>query len=239
MSLNSLNIVDAVIILMILLGGVIGFKEGAIKKLTSVIGLVIVVVLSFMFKNPLSVFFYENLPFFDLWGVFKGIQVLNIIFYEMLAFLIIASMLTIVYRLLLGVTGLIEKVLKATVILSIPSKIIGFVIGLIENYIWVYIVLFILTLPIFNIREIYESDLATKMLSNTPILSQYTAKTLDIYNDLYEIIDNKSNKSNEQINEESLKLMLKYDIITRESAQKLVDKNKISVDDVNFLDNYN
>ena len=79
----SLNIVDAIIILTILLGGVIGFKEGAIKKLTSIIGLVIVVVLSFMFKNPLSVFFYENLPFFDLWGVFKGIQVLNILFYEM------------------------------------------------------------------------------------------------------------------------------------------------------------
>lgn len=235
MSLNSLNIVDAIIILLILLGGVIGFKEGAIKKLTSVVGLVLVVVLAFMFKNPLSVFFYENLPFFDLWGVFKGIQVLNIIFYEMLAFLIIASMLTIVYRLLLGVTGLIEKVLKATVILSIPSKILGFVIGLVENYIWVYIILFILTLPIFNLREIHESDLANKMLSNTPILSKYTAKTVEIYDDLYAIIDNKTNKSNEQVNEEALKLMLKYDIITRESAQKLIDRNKVSVTDLNFL----
>ena len=239
MSFNSLNIIDAIIILIILLGGVVGFKEGAIKKLTSIVGLVLVVVFAFMLKNQLSVFFYENLPFFDLWGVFKGIQVLNIIFYEMLAFLIIASMLTIVYRLLLGITGLIEKVLKATVILSIPSKIIGFIIGLIENYIWVYIVLFILTLPIFNIKDLYESKLATKMLSDTPYLSKYTEKTVEIYNDLYDVIDNKADKSNEEINEESLKLMLKYDIITRKSAQKLVDKNKISVTDVNFLDNYN
>lgn len=231
----NLNIVDAIIILIILLGGVIGFKEGALKKLTSIIGLVLVVVLAFMLKNPLSVFFYENLPFFDLWGVFKGIQVLNILFYEMLAFLIIAGMLTIVYRLLLGITGLIEKVLKATVILSIPSKIIGFVIGLVESYIWVYIILFILTLPVFNIKDLYESKIATKMLSETPYLSKYTNKTVEIYNDLYEIIDNKADKSNEEVNEEGLKLMLKYDIITRESAQKLIDKNKISVTDVDFL----
>ena len=131
----KLNIVDAIIILIILLGGVIGFKEGIIKKLTSVIGLILVVILSFTLKNYLSVIFYENLPFFDLWGAFKGIQVLNIIFYEMLAFLIIASVLTLVYRLFLGVSGLIEKILKATVILSIPSKILGFFAGLLENYI--------------------------------------------------------------------------------------------------------
>ena len=92
----NINLVDAIILLIILLGGIIGFKEGVIKKLTSVIGLVIVVILSFMLKNHLSVIFYENLPFFNLWGAFKGIQVLNIVFYEMLAFLIISSVLTLV-----------------------------------------------------------------------------------------------------------------------------------------------
>ena len=96
----DLNIVDVIIILIILLGGLVGFKEGAIKKLTSIIGLVAVVILSFMLKNYLSVFFYENLPFFNLWGLFKGIQVVNIVFYELLAFLIIASLLTIIYRVL-------------------------------------------------------------------------------------------------------------------------------------------
>ena len=67
----NIGIIDAIIILFVLLGGVIGFKEGVIKKLTSVIGLVLVVVLSFMLKNKLSIYFYENLPFFDLWGIFK------------------------------------------------------------------------------------------------------------------------------------------------------------------------
>lgn len=234
----NINLVDAIILLIILLGGVIGFKEGVIKKLTSVVGLVIVIVLSFILKNKLSVIFYENLPFFNLWGAFKGIQVLNILFYEMLAFVIIASVLTIVYRLILGFTGIIEKVLKATVILSIPSKILGFIVGLIENYIWVYLILFILTLPVINLKEVYESKTAVFIMEKTPILSKYTNKTLDIYNDLYAIIDSEGAKTNEQVNEEAMDLMLKYEIITKDSARKLIDKNKVIVNDDSFLNKY-
>ena len=88
-----MELIDIVILLIILLGGVIGFKEGALKKLTSAAGLIIIVVLSFILKNKISFYFYENLPFIKLWGVFKGIQVLNIIVYEMVAFLVIASVL--------------------------------------------------------------------------------------------------------------------------------------------------
>jgi uncharacterized membrane protein required for colicin V production len=233
----NIGIIDAVIILFILLGGVVGFKEGVIKKLTSVVGLILVVVLAFTLKNKLSVYFYENLPFFDLWGVFKGIQILNVIFYEVVAFLVIASVLMLVYRVLLGFTGLIEKILKGTIILSIPSKILGFIVGLIESYIWVYIVLFILTLPIINLKDIYTSKVANYIMEETPYLSKYTGKTVKIYNDLYEVIDNKGNKTNKQINEEAMDLMLKYDIITLESAKKLIKDNKVSVSS-NYLEKY-
>ena len=126
--MGNLNIVDFIILLVILLGGLIGFKEGAIKKATSIVGLVLVVVLSFILKNYLSVIFYENLPFFNLWGMFKGIQVVNIVFYELLAFLLVSAVLSIAYRVILTITGIVEKVLKATIILSIPSKIIGGII---------------------------------------------------------------------------------------------------------------
>lgn len=235
----NITIVDAIILLIILLGGVIGFKEGVIKELTSIIGLVIVVIVSFSLKNYLSVLFYENLPFFNFWGIFKGIQVLNIVFYEMLAFIIIASLLTVAYRILLSITGLIEKILKATIILSIPSKILGFIVGLIEYYIWVYIALFILTLPVINLKSIYESKTANFIMEKTPFLSKYTEKTLKIYNDLYEIIDNRENKTNEKVNEEAMNLMLKHEIITKKSAKKLIDSNKVLVEDKHFLDNYN
>lgn len=234
----NIELIDAIIILIVLLGGVIGFKEGAIKKLTSAIGLILVVIVSFILKNKISVYFYENLPFIKLWGVFKGIQVLNVIFYEMVAFLIIASVLTIVYRVLLGLTGLIEKILKATVILSIPSKIIGFFIGLVEYYIWIYIILFILTLPIINFRQVYTSKTASFILKETPVLSEYTNKTLKIYNDIYTIVDNRKDKTDEEINEETMDTMLKYKVITVKSAEELIRQNKVIVNNKDFLEKY-
>lgn len=236
--MGSLSIIDAIILLVILLGGVIGFKEGVIKRLTSVIGLVVVVILSFMLKNFISVLFYENLPFFNLWGIFKGIQVVNIIFYEVLAFIIVSSVLMLMYRVLLMITGVVEKILKATIILSIPSKILGFFVGLIENYIWVYIGLFILTLPVFNINDIYNSKVAMFIMRETPVLSKYTGKTVGIYQEIYDIIDNKGNKSTEEVNKEALEVMLKYEIITVESTDKLIEKNKIEIKDKGFIDKY-
>ncbi len=234
----NIDLIDTIILLIILLGGIIGFKEGGLKKAVSAIGLILIVVISFILKNKLSVYFYENLPFIKLWGVFKGIQVLNIIFYEMLAFLIIAAVLSLIYRLLLSLTGLIERFLKATIILSIPSKIIGFFLGLIEAYIWVYIVLFILTLPVINFREVYTSNTATHILENTPVLSKYTKKTLEIYDNIYTIVENKDSKTEEEINEESLDAMIKYNIVTVESAEKLINQNKISVTKKAFLEKY-
>jgi len=136
------------------------------------------------------------------------------------------------------VTGIIEKILKATIILSIPSKILGFFVGLIENYVWVYLVLFILTLPVFKINDIYESKTAMFILKETPILSKYTSKTVDIYQEIYDLIDNKGNKSTERVNEEALDVMLKYEIITVESADKLIEKNKIEINDDSFIDKY-
>lgn len=227
----TIGIIDAIILIFILLGGIIGFKEGVIKKLTSVIGLILVVVLAFTLKNKLSIYFYENLPFFDLWGVFKGVQILNVVFYEVVAFLVIASVLMLVYRVLLGITGLIEKVLKATVILSIPSKILGFVVGLVEAYVWVYIILFALTLPMINLKDIYTSRVANYIMEETPYLSKYTNKTIEVYTNLYDIIDNRKEKSNKEVNEEALDLMLKYDIITDKSAEKLIKSNKVDVSD--------
>lgn len=227
----NMGTIDLIIIILLLIGGVVGFKEGAIKKLTSFIGLFVVVILAFILKNKLSVYFYENLPFLDLWGVFKGVQILNVVFYELVAFVIIASVLMIGYRLLLIITGLIEKILKATVILSIPSKLLGFVIGIIESYVWIYIFIFILTLPVVNFKEVYTSKIANFMLKDTPILSTFTSKTVDVYNDIYKIVVNRKDKTNKELNEETMDLMLNYDIITKESAQKLIDSNKVSVSD--------
>ena len=84
-----MNIIDIGIILIIIMGGIVGFKRGFFNQLVSSIGFFVIVVLSFLLKNPLSVFLYEHLPFFKFGGIIKGVTVLNIFLYEIIAFIII------------------------------------------------------------------------------------------------------------------------------------------------------
>jgi len=233
-----MNIVDIIIILMIILGAVVGFKQGAIKKTTSFLGTFIVVVVSFILKNPLSVLMYENLPFFDFGGFIKGIDVINILVYELLAFIIVAAALTFILKVFIMITGLIEKLLKMTVFLSIPSKILGIFVGALEHFVYVFLVLVFLNLPAFNIPIIKESNFANKILNNTPILSSLVGTTVDTYTEVYNVLHNNKTMSEVEINEKILDLYLEKEVITVDSAQKLIDMNKIYIENTAILDKY-
>lgn len=231
-----MSIVDFVIIILLAFGAVGGFKAGVIKKTTDFIGMFVIVVLAFYFKNNLSTIMYENLPFFRLFGIVKGIDVINILIYEIIAFLVIFALLLFVLKGLLVITGLIEKILKATVILSIPSKILGIFVGILESYVYIFLILVILTLPIFNISVIRESKVSDFMLNNTPILSSLADEMVDIYGNVYNIITNRDDKSDEDINTEITKFMIDKKVLTKESARKLVDRNKLHINDESILE---
>ncbi|MGM9882186.1 MAG: CvpA family protein [Bacilli bacterium] len=231
-----MNVVDFVIIIFLALGAVAGFKAGVIKKTADFIGMFVIVVLAFYLKNYLSVIMYENLPFFNFGGFIKGIDAINILMYEAIAFVIVFIALLFILKVIVMVTGLIEKLLKATVILSIPSKILGIVVGAIESYVYIFLALVILTLPVFKIPYLRESKMANFIIDNTPVLSSVSEEMVGIYGDVYTIVTEKDNKTNEELNEDVLKLLLKREVVTKESARKLVEKNKIHINDKSIVD---
>lgn len=231
-----MNVVDVIIIALLILGGVAGFKAGVIKKLTDFIGMFVVIILAFYLKNYISVIMYENLPFFNFFGLINGIDALNILLYEVIAFLVIFIALLFVLKVVLMLTGLVEKILKATVILSIPSKLLGIVVGVIEMYVYLFLILVIVSLPIFDSSFLRDSKMNNFILNNTPVLSGVSEEIIDIYGDVYNIIDNRKNKTNEQLNEEILKVLIDKKVVTKESAKKLVDKNKIHINDKSIVE---
>lgn len=231
-----MNVIDVIIIALLILGGVAGFKAGVIKKLTDFIGMFVVIILAFYLKNYISVIMYENLPFFNFFGLINGIDALNILLYEVIAFLVIFIALLFVLKVVLMLTGLVEKILKATVILSIPSKLLGIVVGVIEMYVYLFLILVIVSLPIFDSSFLKDSKMNNFILNNTPVLSGVSEEIIDIYGDVYNIIDNRKNKTNEQLNEEILKVLIDKKVVTKESAKKLVDKNKIHINDKSIVE---
>lgn len=231
-----MNIIDVGIVFFILFGGLIGFKRGFTKQLIKTAGSILVIVIAFKLKNPVSQLLYQSLPFFKFAGIFKGVTALNILLYEFIAFLLVVSILGIVLRILLFASTIFETLLNMTIVLGIPSKILGLIVGLIQHYLIVFIALYLLSLPTIDWGIINNSKYKNRILNNTPVLSKLADKSLNIVVDLKELKTKyKDNSNPEQFNLDSLKLMLDYNVVKVSSIDKLVEKGKIQINNIELL----
>jgi len=224
------KIVDILIIVLLIIYLFKGLKNGAIKELVTFIGGILVLVIAFALKNPVSVFLYQKLPFFNFDGIFSGISVLSIVIYELIAFLGVAAILLIIYTLIIRVTNILETILKVTVILEIPSKILGALIGLIEGLVVSFVILFIMMQ--FNVTKkfIDESKYGDMVLTKTPILSNITSEVYNSLDEIYTLAENyKDRTDRDAVNLEALDILLKYKVITPENADALVDEGKLTM----------
>ena len=214
-----MNILDALIIIFLLIGALAGFKRGLIKQGVLLVGLIVVLVLSFYIRIPVSNFFYKNLPFFNFDGIFKGMSVLNILIYESIAFLI-------VLRILIKISGLIEKILKATIILGFFSKIGGMIVGAIESYVIVFVILFVASQPFLKVSGMEESKFTPVIVNKTPFLSTAVEDFRFVFDEIEKIVN--SYKDEEvDFNQQTIDIFLKYNIITKENIDVLKEKGKI------------
>lgn len=228
-----MNIIDIIIILILLMGGVIGFKNGVIRQTVSFVGFFIVVILSYFLKDFVSVILYKFVPFFSFSGSLAGVTTLNILIYEVIAFLLVYVILMAIYHFIVRVTRIVETILKFTVILGIPSKLLGMVVGFIETYIMVFIGLYCLSLPIFQIPMMNESGVRNTILNHTPGLSSTVSKSLNVVNEFADLKEKYKDTTNKnEFNKETLDLFLKYNVVRYDTAKELVDSGKLKIDGV-------
>ncbi len=235
-----MNVIDIAILILLAFGALVGFKRGFTKELVSFVGFILVVILSFALKDTVSVWLYQVMPFFNFGGIFKGVTALNIIVYEVIAFLVVFAILMIIFKLVLFATGIIEKIFDLTIVLGIFSKFLGAIVGVVEYFVIIFIVLYVASLPFFNFDILNESKLRGPILNNTPILSGMVDKSIQVLNEFAELKDKyETSGSANEFNREALDLFLEYKIISVENVELLVEKDKLSIDRIDeLLDKY-
>jgi len=231
-----LNIIDLIILIFIISYGLLGFKRGVFKQTIIFIGTILVFIISYKFKNIIGDFLVLNFPFFNFDNLFNGANTLNIILYQALGFLFVSVILTIIFKIIVAITGIFEKILRFTIILGIPSKILGLIVGLIEGYIIAFAILFILYQPIFNLNTLNNSKYASIILNKSPILSKVAEDSLETVEEIYKLTDiEDSNKLNIEI----VDIMLEKDVVDVNVIEKLLNKNKLQINDIDtVLDKY-
>ncbi len=224
-----MTIVDIIIILFILIGAVAGFKKGAIKSLVALVGTIVIIVLSYLLKNPVATLLLKYVPFMELHGEMEGLVTLNILLYEGIAYVIVFAVLAGILGSLVNLSALVEKLLDATIILGIPSKIIGAVLGFVESIAFAFIVLFVLLQVNETHEAIAKSSLANSILEKTPVLKSLVENTYNAIVDISELKDKYQNDpTRDAYNAEILNIMLDYEVIMPDLAEDLVKSGKVS-----------
>lgn len=235
--MNFTNIMDILTLLIILLFGVIGFGRGFFKQTFSTVGFIIVVVLSWVIKTPLAEFMSLHLPFFKFGGNLSGASSLNIILYQLIAFLIVVLLLEGILQFVLKITGLVEKILNITIVLGAISKVLGLLLGLVEGFVIVFIALFFLKQPAFDIPYFEDSKLTDNILKSTPLLSNIASDFTDTFNDIYALTNDyvEQKLDSNEMNYESIKVMLDHKIVKPGYISKLSKAEKINVQGIDKL----
>lgn len=225
----SLNIVDAIIIIFLVVGFVSGFKRGVVKQGIITFGTILVVTLAFLFKNPLSMVLYKHFPFFTV-GLLKNYSILNILLYELISFFILLSIFAIILAVIIKISGIIERFLRSTVILALPSRLLGGVLGMIELYIFVFVLLLIITMPIFSISSkeyVTESKYKDKVLNNTIVISKLSGGMVKSINEINDLLEDEDKLGTENFNCKALNIFVDNKIVGEDSISYLRDQNKI------------
>lgn len=214
-------------IILILIGFIIaGWKNGVVKETTSLIGMIIVFFLSYYLKGIVGNFLCTILPFFN----FEGLVSLNILVYQGIAFILLFSLFMVIYEFLLKISNGLQKIVNATIILIIPSKILGAIIGLITGWIITFILLLVFLIPLKDNDQFKDSTVNNIILFHTPVLSDtvkpLTKGALEIY-DISSKIAQKKIENNEA-NLKSIEIMLKYKLVDKSTIKKLVDLGKLN-----------
>ena len=225
------NIFSIVIVLLILLCGVLGSKRGILKELVIIVGTIVVFAIAFFLKDPIASFFCTYLPFFNFRIPLGNLISLNIIFYQLIAFLLVVIVLRLILQILIDVTGVFSKIINATIILALPNKLLGFVVGLLEGYILMFIILNVIAIPMSGSELFMSSGVRQFIVNDSPVLK-------DCLGGLnYAIEDVLSLSSSDDRNTNDLKvidIMLKYKTVSVKFMDNVKETGKL--DDISGLD---
>ena len=233
-----MNIADYIILIIIVLFALKGFKQGLLPSIVNFIGVFLIFIIAFYIKQPISQLLYENLPFLSFGGLFKGIIGINILFYEIIAYGITIILLGIVFGLVKKISIVLQKLLNVTLLLNLPGKIIGAIIGVFEGVLFSIILIYICSTINTTTKYIKDSKASSIILTKTPIINNVTKNLTNSYNEIYDTIIKNENNTN-KANLETIDILMKYDILSYDSATKLYNDKKLNINGVeNIIENY-
>ena len=212
------------IILILLMFAVVGMKRGIIKEGISLISIILVFIISFLLKGIIGNLLCKYLPFFKLEGNYEGLSTINILVYQLIGFVIILALLLSVHAIIMKLANLLNEAIDLTLVLIIPSRILGLIFGFIKGYIIVFICLIVLIIPLHNVDSFTNSKVVNHIIYHSPIITKLTYPITSTIKETYilgnKIINKKISKN--EANKKILDTMLEHKVVSKSLVQELI-----------------
>lgn len=167
---------DIVLIILLLLGVIAGLKRGLILQLLHMIGFIASFIVAYMYYDKIA-------PKLTLWIPYPSMDVdhpiqmilkdipFDEVFYRAIAFVGIF----IATRIVLGILASALNVVASLPIIKIVNRFGGAILGFVEMYLFLFILLYIAALiPVEIVQKtMIDSSLVDGMLTKTPYFSEH------------------------------------------------------------------
>jgi uncharacterized membrane protein required for colicin V production len=175
---------DIIILLALLIGLFVGAKRGLIVQLIHMIGFIVALVVAYTYYKPLAEKFVLWIPYPTVDSSSRltfAIDKLDLdqTFYQLIAF----ALIFFVIKFALQLVASMFDFLTYLPVLGFISKITGAILGFIEFYVLLFILIYVVALlPIAPFQSLIEnSSLAESMLTKTPFISETVKNWWYIY----------------------------------------------------------
>ena len=228
-----MKISEIVIIIIILLGALIGFKKGAIKEIFELVGTISIIIIAYLLKGYLASLLIKLLPFFNFKG-YVGLYSINFLIYDVISFIIIFVLLYCILNILINLAGFIDKLINLSVIFALPSKIIGLVLGMVNALVFIFLLCYIAMQIPHTQKYVMESKVSTSILERTPIVNVVCSKGILVGEDVYNKLLSYSFKEEDtqDMNLQIATSVAKYGLVDKTLIQEVINKGKLNLEHV-------
>lgn len=230
-------LVDIGLLVIVIFSVIGGYKSGVIKSTVSLVVLLMSAIIAYQLKDYVASFLIDLMPFVNFGGIFDNITTINILFYHGAAFLVIFIIIYSIFSIVVTLAGFLDKLLKMTIILALPDKLLGAVVGFIKGTIFAFVIIFVLAQLPYTQEYVIESTYGYQVLNRTPVIRIVLADCTVISSDIADIIMNVDTEDENYVTETQMEIMsvfIRYGLITAEKAQELVDDEKVYLPGVIF-----
>ena len=221
-------IIDLVLLAFVIAFTSDGWKKGMFETVIRFVGFCICAVVAYLFKDKLSVILYTHLPFIKFGGLLKVAPAINILLYEILAFILIYTVAMIIFSLFLKMTNIIDKAIMKLPIVGFFNQLAGAVIAFIESIVILYFAVFL-----FNAgANLFGFEVEKSWADNILKISLFDEKfgnELKSINEIGKISRDSSDEENkEELNDDVIDVLLKYNIVSKENLDLLINSGKLT-----------